>query len=119
MAVNNVRLGLYGALTGSLLALGGCHAYNLTPKYYASAKLMQADSLYGNNDGELSRPEAANFILRTWLTNSGGLTEKKAKEARALGEDAQNHIPKHAKVFLEVLSQFENIYGINAEESSK
>ena len=118
MAVNNVRLGLYGALTGSLLALGGCHTYSLSSKYDASADLIQADSLYGNNDGELSRPEAANFIVRRWL-GTAGFTKEEAKEARALGEDAQNHIPKHAKVFLEVLSQFENIYGINAEESSK
>ena len=117
MAVNNVRLGLYGALTGSLLALGGCHTYSLSSKYDAPAQLMEAG---GNNDGELSRTEAAKFIIRKWVnSNSPDFTQKEVKEARALGEDAQNSIPKHAKVFLEVLSQFENIYGITPEESSK
>ena len=117
MAVNNVRLGLYGALTGSLLALGGCHA-----KYDASAELIRADSFYGNNDGVLSKLEAMRYITTHYLKTSrsySGLSLEEAKSARQLGKDAKKSAPEHAKVFLETLSQIENIYGINAEESSK
>lgn len=85
----------------------------------AANSLISADA---NHDGTLSRTEAANDIIKRYLTVSYkykepvyGLTPEILKKAKKDATIAQGVVPAHARTYLEVLAQFEQIYSDSLE----
>lgn len=107
------------ALMFPALASVGCSNSSRGQINDAADSLISADA---NHDGTLSRTEAANDIIKRYLTGQCGhkdpvygLTPEILKKAKKDATIAQGVVPAHARTYLEVLAQFEQIYSDSLE----
>ncbi len=108
--IKSSKLGAFGIGAALLLGAAGCSSN-------PGKQLAGADT---NNDGVLSRQEAATYIInrfdqgktRCAVTSHRrhGLSLNEIEAARIFGEQARESSPEHARVFLDVLSILERTY---------